>query len=96
MNIYEINKLLGRSAYYDALRNRPLYTTPPMPSIKKVIFNNPATIVCWTDGSKTVVKANDEPFDPEKGLAMAISKRALGNKSNFNNEFKKWIEENEK
>ena len=83
------------TAIFSALHNCPLYTTPPMPSIKKVIFNNPATIVYWTDRSKTVVKANDEPFDPEKGLAMAISKRALGNKSNFNNEFRKWIEENE-
>lgn len=62
-------------------------------NIKKVIFNNPATIVYWEDGSKTVVKAHDEPFDPEKGLAMAIAKRAYGNKGNFNNIFKKYIKE---
>lgn len=48
--------------------------------IKKVIFNNPATIVFWADGTKTVVKAKNEDFDPEKGLAMAIAKKALGNK----------------
>lgn len=46
---------------------------------KKVIFNAPATIVYWSDGSKTVVKCKkDEIFDREKGLAMAISKKALG------------------
>ena len=61
--------------------------------IKKVIFNDPATIVFWSDGSKTVVKAHDEPFDPEKGLAMAISKKFLGNKGNYYNEFKKWLPE---
>lgn len=46
---------------------------------KKVIFNPPATIVYWSDGSKTVVKCKkDEIFDREKGLAMAISKKVLG------------------
>ena len=60
--------------------------------ITKVIFNNPATIVFWSDGKKTVVKcAGDEAFDEEKGLAMAISKRVLGNKGNYYNEFKKWL-----
>ena len=64
------------------------------PGITGVIFNDPATIVFWGDGSKTVVKCQDDDvFDPEKGLAMAISKKALGNKSNFNNEFKKWLPE---
>lgn len=63
--------------------------------IKKVIFNNPATIVFWTDCSKTVVKASNEEFDPEKGLAMAIAKKALGNKGNYFNEFKKWLPEKE-
>lgn len=60
--------------------------------ITKVIFNNPATIVFWSDGKKTVVKcAIDEAFDEEKGFAMAISKRVLGNKGNYYNEFKKWL-----
>ena len=66
---------------------------PPrlVPRIKNVIFNDPATIVFWSDNTKTVVKAQDEPFDPEKGLAMAISKRALGNEGNYYNEIKKWL-----
>lgn len=62
--------------------------------IEKVLFNNPATIVWWEDGTKTVVKADSETFDPEKGLAMAIAKKYLGNKGNYWNEFKKWIKEN--
>ena len=62
-------------------------------SIKDVIFNNPATIVLWADGTKTVVKCqNDDSFDPEVGLAMAIAKKALGNKGNYCNTIKKWIE----
>ena len=43
--------------------------------IKRVIFNPPATIVFWTDGTKTVVKTHNEPFDQEKGIAMALVKK---------------------
>ena len=60
-------------------------------NIKKVIFNNPATIVFWSDGSKTVVKAHLDNYDPEKGLAMAIAKKSLGNEGNYYNVFKKWL-----
>lgn len=60
-------------------------------NIKKVIFNNPATIVFWSDGSKTVVKSYLDDYDPEKGLAMAIAKKALGNEGNYYNVFKKWL-----
>ena len=63
--------------------------------IEKVIFNDPATIVLWSDGSKTVVKCTNEEFDKEKCLAMAICKRVLGNKGNYFNEFRKWIKDEE-
>ena len=47
-----------------------------IPEIKEVIFNYPATIVCWKDGSKTVVKCGkDEPFDREKAVAMCFLKK---------------------
>ena len=46
--------------------------------IKRVIHNSPATIILWNDGTKTVVKAHHEPFDPEKGFAMAVCKKLLG------------------
>lgn len=59
--------------------------------IRKVIFNDPATIIFWNDGTKTVVKADGESFDAEKGMAMAISKKMLGNKGNYYEVFKKWL-----
>ena len=60
--------------------------------IQRVIFNDPATIVYWNDGTKTVVKCGEnEPFDPEKGLAMAITKKMLGNKGNYYDTLKKWL-----
>ena len=68
---------------------------PNLVEIKNVVFNPPATIVFWTDNSKTVVKAENETFDPEKGLAMAIAKKALGNKGNYYETFKKWMPKTE-
>ena len=63
-----------------------------IPAIKKVIFNNPATIVIWNDGTKTTVKCSErDQYSEEVGLAMCISKKALGNKGNFNEVFKKHI-----
>lgn len=68
-------------------------TTMTAASIKNVIFNPPATIVFWTDGSKTVVKCNaKEEFDPEKGMTMAIAKRCANNSDDFYKEIKKWVE----
>lgn len=60
--------------------------------IDRVIFNDPATIVFWKDGTKTVVKCQEgDTYSPESGLAIAIAKKALGNKGNFNDVFKKHI-----
>lgn len=65
-------------------------------SIRKVIFNDPATIVLWSDGTKTVVKCGPEDsYDMEKGLAMAIVKKMAGNDSRFHKVFKKWCKPDE-
>lgn len=63
-------------------------------TIKNVIFNDPATIVLWTDGSKTVVKCQKgDTYNKEMGLAMAILKKCCDNKGNYNNIFEKWIKD---
>ena len=61
--------------------------------IKDVIFKDPDTIVFWSDGTKTVVKAKYEPFDKEKGLAMAFMKKHLGNKGKYFDTVKKFTKE---
>ena len=59
---------------------------------ERVIFNNPATIVYWSDKTKTVVKCSDNDiYDPEKGFAIACSKKLFGNNSNFNNIFRRFL-----
>ena len=66
------------------------------PRISKVIFNPPATIILWNDDTKTVVKYQDgDSYYPEKGMAMAICKKALGNKGNYCDMFKLWLPKEE-
>lgn len=49
--------------------------------IDRVIFNDPATIVFWKDGTKTVVKCHPEDtFDEEIGFMCCYLKRALSSK----------------
>lgn len=65
-------------------------------NIRKVIFNDPATVVLWSDGTKTVVKCGpDDIFDKEKGLAMAIVKKMAGNDTRFHKVFKQWCKPDE-
>ena len=62
--------------------------------IKKVYFNDPVTVVLWEDGTKSIVRTcAGDIYDPEKGLAMAIAKKALGNQGNYYEVFKKWLPE---
>jgi len=84
-------KVEGRGYTWD---ERGLELANRISEIKTVIFNDPATIVIWSDDSKTVVKCQPgDTYSKELGLAMCISKKFLGNKGNFNEEFKKWIPE---
>lgn len=50
--------------------------------IKEVTYSGKATIVFWTDGTKTVVKtAEGETFSKDVGLAMAIAEKYFGSYS---------------
>lgn len=55
---------------------------------KNVIFNPPATIVEWTDGTKTVVKCHDDEFSEEFGYAMAVMRKIYGSRKDFLAQFK--------
>lgn len=61
-------------------------------TIDKVYFNNPATVIKWKDGTKTVVKCQKgDTYDAEKGFAMALIKGLFDNSSYFNTIFEKWL-----
>lgn len=58
--------------------------------IDKVVFNDPATIVFWKDGTKTVTKCcKGDAFNKETGLAMCIIRKLCNNK-HYNNVFEKY------
>lgn len=68
----------------------------PIPGISKIIFNDPATIVFWTDGKKTVVKCMEgQEFNEYYGVACAIMKRFFGNNSKASAFVEKFKEEEE-
>lgn len=59
------------------------------PKVERVIYNfkhidKPATIVFWDDGTKTVVRCNDEDFTREGGIAQCYLKKILGTRGNIN------------
>ena len=60
----------------DKLTNRATNTNLSYLKIRKIIYNNPATIVIWNDGTKTVTKVGkDQEFSEYFGLLAAIAKR---------------------
>ena len=73
--------------------NTPSIPAPPTGMVGKCRrFSDPATIVIWDDGTKTVVKCMDgDVYSEETGLAMAICKKAYGNDNSFHKVFKKWV-----
>ena len=83
------NKVEGAKTDMNCNYNRN--TVNPL-EIKNVYFNDPVTVVMWNDGTKTIVRCSENDFyDPEKGLAMAIVKKAYGNDNKFHKIFKKWL-----
>ena len=55
-------------------------TSDILDDIKQVIFNDPATIVTFSDGTKVCVKANEnDNFSKEVGLMYALVKRLYAN-----------------
>ena len=87
----------------DAARNWEFYVEPEpqreprqvnwetLITPKRVHFNDPVTVVIWSDGTKTIVKCHDDDnYDKEKGMAMAFMKRMYGNDGYFNEIIKQW------
>lgn len=61
--------------------------------IKKVIYNNPVTIVFWNDGTKTMSKCLEgETYDKYVGLTNCLLKKLIGVKA-IKNIVNDWIPE---
>lgn len=91
------NWRIRSGALYPRCEGKKTASATNTAAIKDVIFAPPATIVYWSDGTKTVVKCSEKDvFDPEKGLAMAIAKRCGGNKGSYYKEIQNWVEKSGK
>lgn len=91
------NWRIRSGALYPRCEGKKTASATNTAAIKDVIFAPPATIIYWSDGSKTVVKCSEKDvFDPEKGLAMAIAKRCGGNKGSYYKEIQNWVEKSGK
>lgn len=73
----------------DVMRtNKIFYRTGLIPT--KIIYNPPATIVFWTDGTKTVVKCSaEDEYNEYYGFLCALGKKMFGTNSHL----KKLIDE---
>lgn len=81
----------GWNAAMRHMRDNPP-TPAPLPLPTNVIFNNPATIVYWSDGTKTVVKCQPgDVFSAEAGLTTAMLKKYMGNDNTFNRVINEWL-----
>lgn len=70
-------------------------TVRPTFVIDKVLFNPPATIVFWLDGTKTVVKCKEgEEFSEWAGIALCLAKKLYG--PNFHKIFRAHCSDPEK
>ena len=83
----------GWNAAMKYMKDHPApVSAPPMPTPINVIFNNPATIVYWSDGTKTVVKCQPgDTFSAETGLTTAMLKKYMGNDNTFNRVINYWL-----
>lgn len=64
------------------LVDRAVYMDSTAVRMKRVIFAPPATIVYWSDDTKTVVKCQEgDTYDKKLGLALCFLKKFTGNKS---------------
>ena len=59
-----------------------LYGKYEVPYVQEIIFNPPATIIKWIDGTKTVVKCSkNDRYDKYLGFAAAVVKKMFGSGS---------------
>lgn len=64
-----------------------------MLTIKKIIYNPPATIILWNDGTKTTAKCEyGDVYSKEMGFMLCVLKKKYGNKT-FHDMLKKYVYE---
>ena len=73
-----INEVLS-----DRVKN---YSQKDIPALTKVISSDPATIVFWDDGTKTVVKCQEgDTYSAKVGILYAVIRKCIGEGKSYHN-----------
>ena len=85
-NYFDGNKVNYSSEYLDRLVDEKVSKKiHNMFDIDRIVYNPPATIVFWKDGTKTVVKCDpSEKFSKYHGFCAAVTKRLYITSSQIN------------
>lgn len=85
-----VNYIVKKYVMEDVMRTHEMLWNSLYPKPVKIIYNPPATIVFWTDGTKTVVKCSaEDEYNEYYGFLCALGKKIFGTNSHL----KKLIDE---
>lgn len=80
INYRDADTLITKARYYLESDTVETVLVIEPPSIEKIIFNDPVTVVFWSDGDKTLVRCNEnDKFSEYYGVVAAITKKFVGN-----------------
>ena len=82
----DLKKVFGADAIpYHRLYTNSTYMNMKAITVKKIIYNDPATVVFWEDGTKTVVKrSKGEKNNHYAAFCAALAKKIYKNNSQVN------------
>ena len=63
-----------------------------IPEVRRILFNDPATIVFWKDGTKTVVRVTEgDRYVPYYGFLAALAKKVYGSNTRVQEMIRLWL-----
>ena len=95
------NPHIAMNPYYDAsvedVRRFLKTITGDTYTPRKIIFNDPVSVVFWQDGTKTIVRrTKGEKFNKYTAFTAALAKKIFGNNTRVNAIVKSGIDQKEK
>ena len=76
----DVHDYMQKDSEFTATLHRQFRFAP-----EEIIYNDAATIVCWTDGTKTVVKCNEnDEYSEYAGFVAAVAKKMYGGANAIN------------
>ena len=88
---------IARNPYYTSIENLSGLLKVDFYTPRKIIFNDPVSVVFWQDGTKTIVRrTKGEKFNKYTAFTAALAKKIFGNNTRVNAIVKNGIDQKEK